>query len=95
VTGGVVGAEIQLSVDGLHDADVVVSQQQRTVPAVVVHVLIAVDIPFARTLGAIHVDGIRIQLPGVVHDTARQHLARPRCQHLRSGSSLAIGGDDC
>ena len=53
MTGGVVGSAVELFVHGLQDLWVVVSEQERTVTAEVVDVLVAIDVPLARALGTI------------------------------------------
>ncbi len=78
----------------LHDARVVMAQQQRAVPAVVVHVLVAVDIPLVRSLGAIDIYRVGVQVARIVHDAARQHLPGAPSERLGLGGPLAISGDD-
>jgi hypothetical protein len=62
--------------DCLDNAFIVVPQQQGPVPTVEIYIFVAIDIPFVRTLCSIHINGIGLKVPGVMYDTARQHLVR-------------------
>ena len=44
--------------------------------AVVIDILVAVDVPLARSLGVVDVDTVRPCPAGIVNDTARQKSAR-------------------
>ena len=72
----------------------VVSEQQGAVSPEVVHVLVAVHVPLARALGAVHVDRVGIDLPAVVGDPAREQLLRFGGKGGGAAGALAIGGFD-
>ena len=73
------GAELGALVHGLGDRlayhRVAMAEQQRTVAAEVVDVAVTIDIPFVRTLGALDIDAVRIDVAGVVRDAAGEQFA--------------------
>ena len=73
---GKVHALAQLRLDCRHDVGMLMAQQQCAVSAVVVDVLVAIDVPLARTHGAIDVEPIGPGAPRVVDDAAWQQPTR-------------------
>ena len=47
--------------DRFHDCRIIVTENQRAVSAEIIDVLVAVDIPFARARGTLHIDRVRLQ----------------------------------
>ena len=58
------------------DRRVAVAQQQRPVAGPVVDQLVAVHVPLAGALGAVEVDGERLQVAQVVGDAVGEEAAR-------------------
>ena len=70
VAGAEMRAPRRLLLDRLDHRGVAVPEEERAVTHPVVHVLVAVHVPLARALRAIHVDGKRLEVTAVVRDAA-------------------------
>ncbi len=60
----------------------------------IIDILVAVDIPFARSLGALDIDAVRLDVACVMRDAARQDVDGLGSEALRAPRALAIGGND-
>jgi len=94
VAGTIVRPEIHLPLHGLDDGGMRMAEQHRAVTTEVIHVLVAIDVPFARPHGTRDVNRIRVEVARIVRDAARQHLACPFVEGRRaSGAGLVVGHD--
>jgi len=57
---------------------------------VIVDILMAIDVPFARTLGAFDIDAIRENASGIVRQTARKLFPCLFCEDGRSRCVFAV-----
>ena len=75
-----VGAEMRAARrrirDRAHHHRMVVPEQQRAMAAEIIDVFVAIDVPFARPGGALDVNSVRVQVPPVMRDPARQQRRR-------------------
>jgi hypothetical protein len=94
VARSVMRAMVELRVRGFDDLGMVVAEQQRTVAAEIVDILVAVDIPFARSLRPVDIEAIRIETPGIVRQAAREDIAGLLRKAGRTRRLLAVGGND-
>ena len=90
----VVRAELHLPLHGLDDGGMGMTQQHGAVTAKIVDILVAIDVPLAGTLGPGNVDGIGIEIAGIVGNAAGQHLVRPLEQGAGTGRTGLVVGDD-
>lgn len=90
VRRGEMHAFAKLRLDRRQHLRMLVPKQQRTVTAVVIDVLVAVDVPFMRPQRVIAVDAVRRHAPRIVHDAARQRAARPAIEFRRARRARAI-----
>jgi hypothetical protein len=66
MTGSIVGPAAELAHDGVSHRRVPMPKEEGAMPDPVVDQLVAIDIPFPRPLGAIHIDGERREVADVV-----------------------------
>ena len=95
VTRAIMRAEIHLPLHRVDDRRVRMAEQHGAVAAEIVDVFVAIDIPFARALGARDVDRIRVEIARVVRDAARQHFAGALKQRTGTLGPRLVVGDDC
>ncbi len=88
--GTVVQPLLRLLGDGLHHRRVLVAQHQRAVSAPAVEVLVAVHVPLAGALGAVHVEGERREVAAVVRGAARHGGAGALVQGLGLRAGLGV-----
>ena len=88
------GALRHLPLNRLDDGRMGVAEQQRPVPAEVVDVFIAVDVPFARARRALGVDRIGQQRAGIVGEAGRNGLAGLGIELCRADGTVAVFGFD-
>ncbi len=67
-------AAIERLVHRRHHLRIVVAEEKRAVATEVIDILVAVDIPFARPLGALDIDAVRLDVARVMRDPARQDV---------------------
>ncbi len=77
-------AERRLALHRLDERRMRMAEEQRAVSAEVVDVLVAVDVPLARTGGARDVDRIRGSGARVVRQSRRKDPASPRIERRRT-----------
>ena len=94
VAGGGMGAERHLALRGPGHLGVAVPEDQGAVPAVVVHVLVAVHVPLVGPEGPLDVDRIGQQPPRIVDDAAREDGARRLGALRRSRGAVAVARHD-
>ena len=94
VAGGGMGAERHLALRRPGHFGVAVPEDQGSVPAVVVHVLVAVHVPLAGPEGPFDVDRIRQEPSRVVDDAAGEDGARRPRALRRSGGAVAVARHD-
>ena len=88
-------AQTQRALRRLDHLRPIVSEQQRSVPADVVDVLVAIDVPLPRAGGALHVHRPRRERANVVRDTGREDAARALCERARTCMHRFEGLEDC
>ena len=89
-----VGSAAESLDDDAVDVRVVVSEHQGAVPAEVVDVLVAVDVPLAGPFRPVDVDRVGVELAAVVGDPAREQLPRFLRQLGGAAGAFAVGGLD-
>src|SRR5207245_2966429 len=88
------GAPLDLPLDRLDHLRMTMAEQQRAVAAETVDVAMAVDIPFARTLGPGDVETVGLDVARIMGDAAGKEPARLLRGGRRSRGRGAISGDD-
>ena len=73
--GAVVRGASHLALHGLRHGGMAMPQDQRTMAAEEIDVLVAVDVPFVRACRAVGVDGIWLQIAPDVGDAVRKQVA--------------------
>ena len=73
---------------------VIVSEDQCAVTSEIVDIFITVYVPLMTALRAIDVEGVRVELAGIVHQAARKDLTCLSSTFLGFRRVLAVGGDD-
>jgi hypothetical protein len=94
VTGAEMGAAVDLSVHRFGHLGMAMPQQQRAMPAEIVDIAAAVDIPFSRPLGMVDVEAIGLDVTGIVGDAAWEQHRRLLGLRRRARGRGAVGGDD-
>src|SRR6185503_15792639 len=84
------GAERNLPLHRFDDRRMAVAVEQRAVTTKVVDILVAVDVPFARSRRARDVDGVGRRDSGIVRQARRQDFTRLGVQHGRAGRAGAV-----
>src|SRR5436305_6014194 len=94
MVGAEMGAAVERLVHRCQHGGMVMAEQQGAVAAEIVDILVAVDIPFARPLGALDIDAVGLDVAGIVGNAARQDVIGLGGETLGASGALAIGGDD-
>ena len=87
VARAVVCAECELVVEGRDDVLVEMTENERTVSDRIVDEIVAVDIPFVRTVGTFHVEREWFLVPSVVGHSAGERAARTLIERFRTGET--------
>ena len=90
----IVRAFSHLGRDGIHHQGMIVTEDERTVPSQIVHVLVAVHVPFARTRGPFDVHRMRLQVSAEVRDAVGQQRPGACGQHSRARCLIRVGAQD-
>ena len=94
-TRPVVEALHELVLYGLQDVRMVVAEQEPTVPACVVDVLVAIHVPLAGTGCARDVDPVGLDVAGVVGDATGKQAAGAFGESGRACGPAQVGLDQC
>jgi hypothetical protein len=94
MAGAEMGAAIELGIDRLDHARIVVTEEERTVAAEIVDIAIAVDVPFQRAAGARDIERIGIEVAAIVREPAGQPGARSLRQRRRARGERLVGGGE-
>ena len=94
VRGAPVGAERRLLANGFEHGRVAMAQEEGAVPAEVIDVLVAVDVPLARSGSARGIDRIGQQGAAVVGEAGRNHFARALVKLGRAARARPVLGFD-
>ena len=94
VTGAVVGAAVELGVHRRHDLGMAMPEQQRAVPAKIIDIATAVDIPFARAPGPGDVEPVGLDVARIMGDAGGEQLGRTQRALRRAGGRGAVRGDN-
>ena len=86
------GAGAQLRLGGLGHIGVPVAQNKCPVTDEIIHVFVAVHVPFAGALGPLHIERMRILVADIVADAARKPAQGFGVKPGRARRPLPIGG---
>lgn len=93
MASAVMGAVGQLCFYRRAHFGVIVPEDQRAMAAEIVHIFVAINIPFARTIGVIDINLMGAHVPPIMGDTAghlRTRILRKLCRCRRLGKKKLL-----